>query len=326
MAPSVTYLSHRIESEGLHPTEVKIRASRDTPTPRNMSGLKAFLGWFQFYSRYVPNVADKLGSLYHLLQKGVSWKLETDHSLAFQQEKESLWTNRVLVHYDPPKKLFSLVILISTAWEQFYLILCKMVARSQLPMLPLTLSAAERNYCLLDKEGRASIFGVKKIPPVPAWTNFPDRYGSQATRQSFQPDSLDSLPPRIIRWYLLMSSYDYSIMHKTGTNIVTADAMCRLPQQENLQVPTLECIIHLMDHLDDTTVDSADIRRHTSKDPVLSKDYQAVWSGTNLPKGPLYSAFYTKRYELSVENGCLLWGSRVIIPHILRQQVLKELH
>ena len=52
-----------------------------------------------FYSKYVSNVADKLGLLYSLLRKGVSWRWETDHSLAFQQAKESLQANRVLVHY-----------------------------------------------------------------------------------------------------------------------------------------------------------------------------------------------------------------------------------
>ena len=70
-----------------------------------------------------------------------------------------------------------------------------------------------------------------------------------------------------------------------------------------------------MDHLDDTTVDSADIRKSTSKD-------LAVQPETNIPEGPL---FHTERCELSVENGCLLWGSRVIIAHTLKQ-VLKEHH
>ena len=98
IAPSVTYLGNRIDSEGLHPTEDKIWAIRDAPARHNVTELKAFLGLFQFYSRYVPNVADKLDLLYCLLQKGVSWRWETDHSLAFQQAKESLQTNCVLVH------------------------------------------------------------------------------------------------------------------------------------------------------------------------------------------------------------------------------------
>ena len=91
-----------------------------------------------------------------------------------------------------------------------------------------------------------------------------------------------------------MSSFDYSIMYKPGTNIVAADAMSRLPLQENLQVPMLGCTLHLMDYLDDTTVDSTDIRRHISKDPALSKVYQAVRSGTNIPERPIYSAFHQR--------------------------------
>ena len=103
-----------------------------------------------------------------------------------------------------------------------------------------------------------------------------------------------------------MSSYNYSIMYKPGTNIVATEAMNHLPLQENLQVSTMGCIIHLMDHLDDITVDSANILRHTSEDPVFSKVYQTVQLGTNLPEVLLYSTFHSKRYKLSVENGCLL--------------------
>ena len=90
---------------------------------------------------------------------------------------------------------------------------------------------------------------------------------------------------------LLMSLYDYSIIYKPGTNIVAAVAM---NLQENLQVPTPGCIIHLKNHMDDTTMDSTNIRRRTSKDPVLSKVYQAVRPGKNLPKeSPQLSVSYS---------------------------------
>ena len=101
MAPSVTYLGHRIDSEGLHPTEDKIRVIRDPPAPRDVTELKAFQRLSQFYFRYVSNVADTLGPLYRILRKDVSWGCETDHFLAFQQAKESLQRKHVLVHYDP---------------------------------------------------------------------------------------------------------------------------------------------------------------------------------------------------------------------------------
>ena len=36
--------------------------------------------------------------------------------------------------------------------------------------------------------------------------------------------------------------------------------------------------------------------------------------------------FYHKRFELSVEQNCILWGLRVIIPTRHRERILDELH
>ena len=56
-----------------------------------------------------------------------------------------------------------------------------------------------------------------------------------------------------------MSAYDYTIEYKSSSHIVTADAMSRLPLQEILDVPTPGCVIHLMDHLNNSMIDSIDI-------------------------------------------------------------------
>ena len=183
MAPSITYLSHQIDSEGLHPIEDKIWAIRDALAPFNITELKAFLGLFQFYSRYIPNIADKLGP-YTACCGRVSLGRGKHHSLAFQQVKESLQANLVLVHYDPKKEL------ILTCDASQYSVRAVLSNGSEKPVsyASRTLSAAEKNYCQLDKEGLGIIFWSKKITLVPTWTDFPDCYGSQATCQSFQPD------------------------------------------------------------------------------------------------------------------------------------------
>ena len=36
--------------------------------------------------------------------------------------------------------------------------------------------------------------------------------------------------------------------------------------------------------------------------------------------------FYDRRHELTVEEGCILWGYRVIVPKVLREKLLQELH
>lgn len=37
-------------------------------------------------------------------------------------------------------------------------------------------------------------------------------------------------------------------------------------------------------------------------------------------------AFFNKRNELTVARGCLLWGYRIVIPTVLRKNLVRELH
>lgn len=47
LAPSVEYLGHVIDENGLHPTPEKVRAIQDAPTPQNVTELKSFLGFIR---------------------------------------------------------------------------------------------------------------------------------------------------------------------------------------------------------------------------------------------------------------------------------------
>ncbi len=53
MAPSVTYLGHQIDAEGLHPVEEKVKAVQEAPEPRNVPELKAYLGLLSYYSKFL---------------------------------------------------------------------------------------------------------------------------------------------------------------------------------------------------------------------------------------------------------------------------------
>ncbi|XP_037561129.1 uncharacterized protein K02A2.6-like [Dermacentor silvarum] len=60
----------------------------------------------------------------------------------------------------------------------------------------------------------------------------------------------------------------------------------------------------------------------TSWDPVLSQVVKAVSRGEEL----VQQAYSHKAAKLSLQQGCLLWCSRVVIPQGLRSRVLQLLH
>ena len=68
------------------------------------------------------------------------------------------------------------------------------------------------------------------------------------------------------------------------------------------------------------------LKHATYSGPVLSRVLSYTLTGWPKKVDPELHAYYARQNEITVEDGCLLWGMRVIVPHKLRCLVLKELH
>ena len=72
-------------------------------------------------------------------------------------------------------------------------------------------------------------------------------------------------------------------------------------------------------------VDAAEVKLGRAREPVLSQVLQFVlhrWPSA--VKEEALKLYYARRAELGVTAGCLLWGSRVVIPLQGREDVLKS--
>ena len=68
---------------------------------------------------------------------------------------------------------------------------------------------------------------------------------------------------------------------------------------------------------------SAQLRRATCRDVLLSKVLKYTKRGWPTEVKEPLRPFWNRRDELTIEDGCLLWGGRVVK---LRVKLLKELH
>ena len=134
---------------------------------------------------------------------------------------------------------------------------------------------------------------------------------------------------RIQRWALTLSAYKYSIRYKPGKTLSNADALSRLPLpvtvSEEKCIP--EDVVQVINHLSTTTANAANVRDWTNKDPVLSKVKRFLLSGWSEQQlGEDFKPYTQRKSELSLDDGCILWGNRVVIPPQGRKRVLEELH
>ena len=121
---------------------------------------------------------------------------------------------------------------------------------------------------------------------------------------------------------------NYTIYYKPGKDHANADVLSRLPLPElPSEVPLPGEMILLMECLQTSTITAAQIRRWTERDPVLAKVRDYVMQGWPLIEGSVELLPYSRRRaELSVQDGCLLWGRRVVVLSPGRAQVIEVLH
>ena len=327
----VEYLGHRISKEGLQPTEAKVRAVAEAPEPQQVDELRSFLGLVNYYGKFLPSLASTAAPLYRLLQKKAHWVWGKDQSSAFEEVKKLLQSADLLVHFDPQKQLvlacdaspYGLGAVLSHVMEDG--------TEKPIAFASRTLAPPEKRYSQLDKEALAIIFGVKRFHQYLYGRHFIIHSDHEPLMFIF--DESKTIPAmasaRIQRWALTLSGYSYTIRYKAGKEHANADALSRLPLAEApTEVPRPLETVFLMEHLAAFPVSAANIRSQTDRDPTLAKVRQFVTCGwPTLPvTSPEMQPFNQRREELSVEDGCLLRGSRVIVPPSLWGKVLDQLH
>ena len=330
LMPQVEYLGHIIDQHGLHPTKEKVKAIREAPQPHNVNELRSFLGIINYYGKFMPNLSTKLAPLYNLLQKEAKWQWGTKQIKAFQDAKNALQDNTLLVHYDSSKQL---VLACDASPHGLGAVLSHIMEDGEerpVAYASRTLTAAEKNYSQLEKEALAIVYAVGKFHYYLYGRHFIIQSDHQPLSHLF--NNAKAISPtsssRIKQWSLTLSAYSYTITHKPGKNLGNADALSRLPQPVTTES---DCppgdLVHLVNHLSSTTITAAHIRRWTDTDPVLSKvrNYlQQGWPSSELEKE--FKPFKSRRNELSIMDGCILWGARVVVPPPGRKAVLEELH
>lgn len=192
-----------------------------------------------------------------------------------------------------------------------------------------SLAPAEKQYSQIEKEGLAIVFGVKKFHQYLYGRSFTILSDHKPLRGLFKETSgVPTLASaRIQRWALTLSAYDYTIKYKAGSQHSNADLLSRLPLPETpVKVPETSEMILLMNTLRDSVVTSKQIRNWTARDKVLARVHDMVLQGWEHTGEEKFRPYQSRKDELSMHNGCVLWGTRVVIPPQGRAQVIEELH
>lgn len=340
----VSYLGYVISKNGLKKSSDKVEAMGNAPAPKNVNELQSFLGLVNYYRNFVPGASIILSPLYELLRKGIKWHWSSEHENAFNTIKRVLASDQVLAHFNPNAKVILTVDASPTGLSAMLSQIEPDGSERPVSFASRSLNAAEKRYSQIQKEATAIVFGVRKFHQYLYGRSSPFvlRTDHKPLTSIFHPER--GIPEvsanRLQRYAMFLSGYNYVIQYVRSADN-SADFLSRacLPprgrgEEDHSQVDPRAAgadgdraayICFVAEG--NLPISVNELRDETNKDVVLNKVIDYTLRGwprkvTDIKIKP----FHLCRTQLSVENGCVMRGHKVVIPEKLREKVLSELH
>jgi len=149
---SCEYLGYMLSPEGLTMAPYKVQIIQDWPIPRKVKDIQSFLGFANFYRRFIYGYSEITVPLTCLTRKGTPWHFSDECHSAFEALKKAFTTAPVLTHWIPDTQ-----ITVETDASDYALAAVLSITTSDGNLHPIafhsrTFSAPELNYNVHDKE------------------------------------------------------------------------------------------------------------------------------------------------------------------------------
>ncbi len=224
-AESVTFLGHIISTRGIKPDPAKIEAVAMWPVPDSRKALQRFLGFANFYRRYIRNFGQIAAPLTALTSTKVIFRWNPDAQVAFDTLKSRFVSAPVLLVPDPESQFIVEVdasdVRVGAVLSQRSLCDGKV---HPCAFFSRRLSPAERNYDIGNKELLAVRLALGEwrhwlegsAQPFLVWTDHKNlEYIRSAKR----------LSSRQARWALFFGRFNFTLSYRPGSKNVKPDAL-----------------------------------------------------------------------------------------------------
>jgi hypothetical protein len=313
------------------------------------------MGLVEQLAGFSADVAGAKGPLRPLLSSRNSYIWTADHEMAFEAVKSALLAPPILASFDPSRET-SLQVDASRKNGMGYALLQKHDAQWRLiDANSRWCTDTESRYAIVELELAAAEWAIRKcklyLKGLPAFTLVVDHQALVPILNTYTLDAVEN--PKIQRLKERLAPYIFTTVWRKGKEHAIPDALSRAPindpgpddEAANSDVTAFahRTIISRIaaisyddnldpdesavpPHLPDPLVD--EIRAVAASDGEYSALIAAIESGFPERRDRAPAAvgnYWGIRHQLSVEQGIVLFGNRIVIPQAARKNVLRKL-
>src|SRR5215475_2256717 len=329
----VEYLGLIISHDKVEMDPVKVEGVRQWPVPKNRKEVQSFLGFTNFYCRFIEGFSHHARPLFDLTKKAKAWQWGEAEQTAFDKLRNRITSTPMLLAPDDSKPFQ-----IESDSSDFATGAVLSQESSEdgkwhpVAFLSKSLSAIEHNYDIHDKEMLAIVRALEE------WRHFLkgarhkfEIWTDHKNLEYFMAEK--KLNRRQARWSLYLAWFDFALHHRPGKSMGKADALSRRADHgdgggDNDNIVLLRAEMFAVRALEGVTFEGVerevvrDIRRGIREEKYDDATSTAVQELLRMKAKSLRSAEWRKA------DGLLYFRDRLYVPNDpeLRRQIVEQHH
>ncbi|SPC63566.1 related to transposon-encoded proteins with TYA, reverse transcriptase, integrase domains in various combinations [Ustilago sp. UG-2017b] len=223
------FLGFVVSDQGVSMDPSKTEVITNWPVPKSTHDVQVFLGFCNFYRKFIPQYSRTAYPLTQLLRKEAqstpfAWNHAAQH--AFEQLRSSFNTDTILRHFDPARPIivetdasdFAVAAVLSQSFDQG--------ARHPIAFFSKKLDPAQLNYPIFDKEMFAIVAAFKHWRQYLEGAKFPVQVLTDHRSLEYFTTT-KQLNRRQARWSELLPDFDFVIQYRPGAQAGLPDTLTR---------------------------------------------------------------------------------------------------
>jgi len=317
----VQFLGYVVSQDGLKMDQSKISTILDWPIPTTVREVQSFLGFANFYRRFIERYSQTAHALTELTHKDRPFAWTPEAQTAFDELKKRFTTQPILIMFDPEKP-----ITVETDASDKALGACLSQPGPQGKLQPVAyhsrkMTPAELRYDIHDKELLAIVDAFRQ------WKVYLE--GSKHTVTVFTDHknliyftTTKELNRRQVRWYEDLATFNFRIQYRKGSENDRADALSRRTDYMKGEVKEKQAV--LRQDADGTMTVNRIAATFSVHDDALRSEIRAALEHDATAKAVCNDPEGHERFE--THDGLLHFEGRMYVPTRMRNTVIEAYH
>ena len=306
--------------DGCKPAQSKVKGIVEMPPPNCKKEIQSFIGMVNYLSKFSACLSEHVEPIRDLSKEKVPFNLGPEHEEYFKLVKKEIANAPILAYYNPRK---TTVLQTDTCIKE--LEACLLQDERPVYFASKALREAQRGCVAIEMESLAVAWAMEKFHNF-LYANHFFLETDQKSLDTILSRSLNQATPCLQRIMIRPLPYNFTVRHLPGLKSQLAYCLSHVGGlQDSIKLPKLN-VSQITSQLNARSDGLQQIREVTQADDTLAILKYTIHQGwpSSIKEVPSeIQPFWTFHEELTIDDGLILKGTRIVIPSKKQDDILK---